>query len=176
MGYFSWLTSDTKESISVTSSSRSCRPVFLLQPNDEGAILEEAYEGYGEFGGVDAYIWLATKNLPAKTLKGLSLDETRDLGVGLAHGQYLHDRKTGKNLIVFHDYRLLRPGAEFFDGPYTKIPPGFDASVNDLTAQGRLVSVAFWCPTPLKFSFDPNAVYENLPAAETCPDQGVYYD
>jgi hypothetical protein len=29
---------------------------------------------------------------------------------------------------------------------------------------------------PLKFSFNPDAVYEDLPASESCPFQGYFYE
>lgn len=65
MGYFSWLTSDTQESIA-NNCTEQCRPVYLLQPGDLGNILESSYEGYGEFGGVDVFEWLARMNLSEK--------------------------------------------------------------------------------------------------------------
>lgn len=30
-------------------------------------------------------------------------------------------------------------------------------------------------PYPLKFSFDPGAIYEDLPEAKGCPAQGYFY-
>jgi len=66
MGFFSWKTTDTKESIgnasSVNDHSKKHGNVYLLQPN-ASAICEVSYDGYGVFGGVDAYLWLASKNL-----------------------------------------------------------------------------------------------------------------
>jgi len=66
MGFFSWKTADTKESIGNTSSTNSHSKkhgyIYLLQPNAP-AICEVSYEGYGVFAGVHAYCWLGSKNI-----------------------------------------------------------------------------------------------------------------
>jgi len=76
MGFFSWMTCDTNESISNQFSSRGAKTVYLLQPNGEPSIKEDNYEGYGDFGGVDAYVWLAEAN-------GLGNTAGRDQGIAL---------------------------------------------------------------------------------------------
>jgi hypothetical protein len=122
MGFFSWTTADTNESIPSVHSNRSTQTVYLLQPNGRPPIEEECYEGYGVFGGQDAYEWLARQNAEALgiDLSGLDFDDVRSVGI------------------------------EMF----------FDMDV----------------PVPLKFSFNPKAVYEDLPASESCPNQGFFYD
>jgi len=49
-----------------------------------------------------------------------------------------------------------------------------------LVESGRLakrdISEVVTIPYPLKFSFDPDAKYEDLPAAKNCPDQGFFYE
>lgn len=65
MGYFSWVTSDTKKSISNCDSLRPTFPVYLLCP-DGTKILETNYQGYGVFGGQDVYALLAKWNVPEK--------------------------------------------------------------------------------------------------------------
>lgn len=82
MGFFSWLTSDTEESITNTFSNRGAKTVYLYTPN--GKVIEETdYEGYGEFGGKDAYVLLAEWNLPESELVGLTFDEKRSKGIRL---------------------------------------------------------------------------------------------
>ncbi len=111
MGFFSWKTADTGESIANSHSPRcKQRAVFLLQPDGEPPVEESWYAGYGMFGEVDAYEWLAERN-----------------GGG--------DRGVGIDLFFRED-----PDA-----------------------------------VPLKFSFDPKAVYEDLPASESCEFQGYFY-
>ena len=65
MGYFSWITSDTKRSICNRASDRETFDVYFLCP-DGSKIKEEDYAGYGEFGGKDAYALLARWNAPEK--------------------------------------------------------------------------------------------------------------
>ena len=79
MGFFSWKTCDTKRPINnIYSDKPHKRPVYLLQPNSEPPIEESAYEGYGEFGGIDAYAWLARMNLGSDgeddKIRGLGID------------------------------------------------------------------------------------------------------
>ncbi|MGI2115650.1 hypothetical protein ACRWQL_00530 (plasmid) [Shewanella sp. HL-SH4] len=66
MGFFSFKTSDTNESIAIihTRHPNAGRTVYLLQPDGGRPIAEAAYNGYGDFGNVDAYAWLAKFNSP----------------------------------------------------------------------------------------------------------------
>lgn len=83
MGFFSWLTSDTHESISNSFSSRGALPVYLVTPDNEH-IFEPEYEGYGVFGGFDAYALLAKWNAPE--LCTGDTDHDRGIGIQLAFG------------------------------------------------------------------------------------------
>ena len=78
MGYFSWLTADTKDSVANNDSvhPNAHRTPYLLQPNGEPAIGGEEYEGYGVFDGIDAYEWLARMNQAGKD---------RDAGIDLEY-------------------------------------------------------------------------------------------
>jgi len=127
MGMFSWLTSDTGESIRV----EEVRNVYLLQPGGEAPIKEECYNGYGDFGEIDAYVWLAIHNLPQDEVDAVLKYEpgTPEYAQGL-------DRMRAAGIELDFDER---------DEPLR---------------------------FPLKFSFNPDAVYEDLPASEPCPNQG----
>jgi hypothetical protein len=117
MGFFSWKTSDTKETIWNIYTGKS-KPVYLLMPEGRPNIGEPAYDGYGRFGGKDAYALLAEEN-------GLTCedeDETRHKGIRLSFNK--------------EEY----PKAKFH----------------------------------LKFSFDKNAKYEDVPPAEVDPHQGYF--
>jgi hypothetical protein len=194
MGYFSWLTADTNESISVLGADdpqHPTRPVWLLQPDGLPPILEESYEGYGDFGHVDAYAWLGMMNLPSHltmedgdpsdedsgSKRIVTTDELRTIGVTLNTGSYCEDPSTGRRMAIFHEgAALIDPTIEHLAIRWCDPVPGYEgASANELMAQGRLVTRTFETKRPLKFSFDRNAVYENLPASEICPHQGAYY-
>jgi len=77
MGFFSYLTADTKESIPSSYSVRQTFPVYVLSPHGEN-IYEPAYEGYGVFGGVDVFVHLLKTNFP-DVVKGKSEEEIRRL-------------------------------------------------------------------------------------------------
>lgn len=181
MGFFSWKTADTNESIGNIYSDRPSPTVYLLQPNGKPPIREDAYEGYGVFAGIDAHEWLAETN--AKSFgydaSKLTKEEFRLIGIGLAVGSVCQDTETGEFWHIFSDYRTLVPGhyvAKRFDEPIPKLGD----SANNLLKSGRLVSRdisdVVEVPYPLKFSFDKNAVYEDLPASECCPYQGYFYE
>jgi len=90
MGYFSWKASDTKVSIGNRDSISGSSPCYLLTPSGEKHF-EDDYEGYGVFGGVDAYALLAEMNVPED-----------------CNGDADHDRQIGINL-AFGDKKLLFP-------------------------------------------------------------------
>ena len=89
MGFFSWKTSDTEESISNVYSERGTFPVYVLFP--DGTVLKETdYEGYGVFGGRDIYALLAQWNsIEIFDEEGnlLSDEELRFVGIKLAFGE-----------------------------------------------------------------------------------------
>lgn len=80
MGFFSWKTSDTKESISNKYSDKGALPVYLLCP-DGTKLFENNYEGYGVFAGQDAYALLARWNVPDKCTGDVEHD--RNIGIYL---------------------------------------------------------------------------------------------
>ena len=73
MGFFSWKTQDTDKSIANNCSSRDTFCVIMTD-NKGNRWVENDYEGYGEFGGMDYYELLAKMN-------GLN---DRDEGISLA--------------------------------------------------------------------------------------------
>lgn len=87
MGFFSWKTSDTHESISNKYSNRGALSVYLYCP-DGNKLYETDYEGYGKFGGHDAYALLAQWNIPEKCLG----DEEKDRKLGIQIAFYEKDK------------------------------------------------------------------------------------
>ena len=81
MGFFSWNTADTNESIANIHSGHpnADRTVYLLQPDGKAPIEETAYNGYGVFGDVDAYAWLAEIN--GLGTPGSSIEARREKGI-----------------------------------------------------------------------------------------------
>ena len=73
MGFFSWMTCDTGESIPSHYSDRDTFPVAMITP-DGRAFREASYEGYGVFGEKDFYELLAELN---------GLEQDRGAGIGI---------------------------------------------------------------------------------------------
>lgn len=188
MGFFSWLTADTNQSIPVAFSGRHKGPAFLLQPG-KPAIREDAYDGNGQFGDTSAYVWLAKANLDDDQISRVTAASNGNkrvdeemlymTGVHLQHGRIFRHRDTGVWFSVFH------AAPDIYDFPITHLQGTYNTPhevlgnlhANDAIAQGVLIAEQpFEVKFPLKFSFDPDAVYEDLPASEVCPHQGCYYD
>jgi hypothetical protein len=178
MGFFSWLTSDTEESIANVHTGQ-CRPVYLLQPEGQPPICEPAYEGYGKFGGVDAYEWVARENAPSDVLATLDRDQVRSIGHLMANGTILRDTHTGALWSIHvHVPGGLGVKVNNFQHSWMTVIPELGMTPNELRESGRFVSARLRdhinIKYPLKFSFDKNAVYEDLPAAKNCPHQGYF--
>lgn len=126
MGFFSFLTADTNESIANVQSGHpnSKRPVYMLQPNGQEPICCCQYQGYTVFGGVDAFAWLAKMNIDTADSLDLYEDSDELRGWGIA--------------LRYHTPNKIK--------------------------------------YPLKFSFDKNAVYEDLPESKSCPHQGFFFE
>lgn len=181
MGFFSWNTADKEESIAnVYSEKFNGRPVYMLQPNGLPPIEEKGYEGYGEFGGVNAYLWFYESNKESLSAKdeGLSEGEKISLGISMECGWVCVNVKTRAVWHVFHDARKLLDG-EFFDGGFDAVIPAFNSSMNELVKSGEFLRVQISdflkIRHPLKFSYNREAVYEDLPSSKTCEYQGFFY-
>jgi hypothetical protein len=74
MGQFSWIKSDDNQPIYSDEGHQST--VYMLSP-DGNHFREDAYEGYGVFGGKDAYVFWMEQNLPEECV-GKTSDEIRD--------------------------------------------------------------------------------------------------
>jgi len=179
MGFFSWMTSDTEESIANIHTGH-CRPVYLLQPGGQEPICEPAYDGFGVFGGVDAYVWLAKANLPADLEERIGDDQAlRALGFTMADGTVCRDTQTGEIWSI--RYSLPEELGIFFKNfphSWMTVIPEIGLSPSELCENGRfervklreLLEIKF----PLKFSFDKDAVYEDVSPAKNCPHQGYF--
>ena len=173
MGFFSFKTADTQESIANEYSGKEVKPVYLLQPNGLPAIKEPCYSGYGVFGGVDCYEWLAKINFG----EGAS----RSLAISADCGHYFEDDKAyyacGMHLTE-QELRSVVPDKAkpvvIFDRYDTIINNG--KSANDYREKGLWERREIGIKYPLKFSFDANARYEDLDASERCEFQGYFYD
>ena len=84
MGFFSWKTMDTDESIANQYSNRKTFRVQMLD-NKGNVWTEDNYEGYGRFGGKDFYELLAEMNGFTSDKTGDEYtDEARGFGINVA--------------------------------------------------------------------------------------------
>ena len=72
MGFFSWKTQDTNESICNVYSTRTPFTVFM-KDNQGNVWIEPEYQGYGEFGGKEYYELLAEMNGLRHDSQGIEL-------------------------------------------------------------------------------------------------------
>jgi len=174
MGFFSWQTADTKQSIMNECTGKE-RTVYLLQPNGQKPIREDSYDGYGHFGGVDAYEWLAEQNLPKEKIAKLKKEGGDALRV------YAIERLAEFSRI----WVWKKTGQTFFRDELLDLKNGINWAVpqerfggktaNEMRDSGELIEKPAPKPKfPLKFSFKEHAVYEQLPASEDCPKQGYF--
>jgi hypothetical protein len=78
MGFFSFMTADTNRSINNCYSGKGVFPVYVIQPKGLPVILEESYDGYGDFGSRDIFALILAWNAPQLVVGNDSVD--RDLG------------------------------------------------------------------------------------------------
>ena len=184
MGVYSWLTSDTEESVLHIPSGCPQATHYLLQPGKLPHIVAELYDGYGNFGyaAINAHRWLAEINAPALglDLSDLSDEELHSIGVTLAMGDVMIHAETGDLYWIWVHKIFESLGGTLLPGNYATQQLGLGGSVNDLLERGELIArpVAehFSLPYPIKISRSPEAVYEDLPAAKHCPNQGYPED
>ena len=73
MGFFSWHASDTNQVIWNRHSAHGRTSTVFLIDNRGNSWREDAYDGYGEFGGKDFYELLAEMNGQHSRSDGISL-------------------------------------------------------------------------------------------------------
>ena len=84
MGFFSWNTMDTDNSIANEHSNRKTFRVQMMD-NKGNVFTEDNYDGYGRFGGKDFYELLAEMNGFESDKTGDEYtDEARGFGINLA--------------------------------------------------------------------------------------------
>ena len=183
MGFFSWLTADTGEPIR-NAHTGECRTVYMLRPGRRH-VEESAYEGYGVFGGIDAYEFLAEMN----GYGNIRRSGRRTLGIAIENGSVYVDSKDHSvwvfNMDGLADLLGIKGFVDERGGPfgtYGDPQPAYGGRTPN-----ELIELRRWRPVPvrevlrlgddykpLKFSFDPKARYAKLPGSEVDPDQGYF--
>lgn len=187
MGFFSWETCDTNESV-MNSSTDQCKTVYFLLPDGKPALKEAEYDGYGVFADTDAYLWLIEVNAAhlGIDLSGIATELRRNMGISLAMGMVCKDTQTGNIWSFNHQAeanKALFGGhakectVNVFETWSTPIE-SFSASALELIDSGRFERVfvheLLELRYPIKVSFSPSASYHAHPASNECPNQGYF--
>ena len=179
MGFFSWKTSDTQESIANSYSSRPTFTVHMIT-EDGQVFTEECYDGYGEFGGKDIYELIAEMN-------GLKREdgEMRSQAISLLFethivspdGKRRYKAGSAKDSDFFHWETPLKseggktPNQLVKEGWKQEYPYGYGnfeiAAKNGL----KLPKLVEELPDKKNWKKD----WDALPYPENCEDQGYFY-
>lgn len=93
MGFFSFITQNTDESIANVHSSEMTIPVYLID-NKGNRYFESEYQGYGEFGGKDIFELIAEMNGKKTRDEGIKIyynEETYNTPLLLELTQYMEE-------------------------------------------------------------------------------------
>lgn len=174
MGFFSWNTCDTDEAIMNVHTGEH-KTTYMLSP-DGTTFKEDAYEGYGEFGGKDAYEHLVDINDVMPDITG---EEKRDVGIDIEMGTVYFVLESGEFFRSANDctygYGWIQKVSGGLYVPQailsgkTMIEASADGDVIKLPMRQFLIRGEY---SPLKFSFDSQCEYVNNPASENEPGQG----
>lgn len=181
MGFFSWKTADTRSTIwnrhAYEQGGPRHRTVYMLSPDGAAPIEEPAYEGYGVFGGVDAFAHLARMNLPAERQAGMDEDMLRTIGCAYENGYYELVADGSKHQFCYEGAELIDPDVTYHGVTYDRpIEALGGRTPNDMIADGTMVEREFAIAYPLKFSFRSVARYEDWKASQVCDTQGFFRD
>ena len=171
MGFFSFKTSDTKQSIPNIHSGRSTFTVHMIT-EDGRVFTENEYDGYGRFGGKDIYELIAELN----NLPGKNIDEKRSAAIDLLYETHIikgdcsykqgtdfshwemplpsEGGKTPKQLTKDEGWKIFYPNGY---GDFNK------AAQNGIKL-----------PKLVRLESSLGKFYE-FPYPEDCPDQGFFY-
>jgi hypothetical protein len=124
---FSWLTGDTRKSITNSSAPEGALTVYMILPDDTH-LKEDDYEGYGVFGGRDFFglVWqLNSKERPKTASKKLAPDlraekqaeldrefDQKHRGAGIDLAWSYEDDEIGGGSVIFPKFaEVLLPWA-----------------------------------------------------------------
>lgn len=176
MGFFSWKTADTDEAILNTHTGEN-KTVYMLSPDGE-VYKEEEYDGYGVFGGKDAYVHLCEIN-NIKREENWNDDDYRCAGIDLEIGTFYVNMNTGDLMRFKHDQRYFDWVKELDEGWYCPQDLLEGMSMRDAVRDEVVIRVPvrhFLLKgskyKPLKFSFCRYANYDSLPESKIDPCQG----
>jgi hypothetical protein len=168
MGNFTWFTATKEKQKGKKIKYGIKKNIYLLQPNGLEPIVEECYEGYGVFGGIDVFEWLADFNIKKEYIelaKEIGINK-RNLGIFLDDYYYM-DQKGNKfayglkglfkDMNYFDHYEVIIENKTINELIASKV--WIPKSYSELLCESKIISF------PLKFSYNKNDIYEELGAS-----------
>tara|TARA_R110001583_G_scaffold52147_7_gene162204 strand:- start:1338 stop:1943 length:606 start_codon:yes stop_codon:yes gene_type:complete len=198
MGFFSFKTCDDDESIPssyVGTHKNKLKKVYLLQPDGEKPVEEANYEGYGVFGGVDVYEWLARQNI-SDIPEDADIEEVRLMGIYLdslelfAKGNvvafmkkpdFFVDLIKRKFTEKYNDQAYTFVLVDDYSSPIVELDGlnlnELDNASRKQNADVKLIDIKEFIhiTRPIKLSFDKNANYAMHRESQSCEYQGYFY-
>lgn len=174
MGFFSFITSDSNESIPNIHSGRKTFPVYMATPGPNRKVFEEKeYDGYGVFGGKDIYVLIAELNNLCpngthedKRMEAIALiyktvitDGTTKFIKGIDFTRWdqpLGDTKRTANELVYED-------------GWSMIHPNGYGDFNEAARQGYIMPKLFEDRASINY-------WDEFPYPTSCSYQGYFYE
>lgn len=177
MGFTSWKTSDTNESISNAYSIRGALVVHMIT-EDGQVFTEEDYQGYADFGGKNVHVLIGELNgIKARSEEALRLKVIEMLyRTILSNGERFYEAQ-GKDFFSW-ETPLKQEGGKTPNQlvktkGWKKLHPYGYGNFKIAAANG-LKMPKFVEELPSKK--DWKKVWDSLPYPEVCKDQGYFYE
>ncbi|MUJ20327.1 hypothetical protein [Aliivibrio fischeri] len=184
MGFMSWETADTHQSIPNMHASHenANKAFYLLLPNNTSRKVSY-YNGYGQMLGRSAYCFVMEFNFTAEQLSIMDDDDERleMMGMMLLTGEYFETNEGvkyvyGENCTDLN--ALLGENMISVDYGWEKITiNGVSTNMEGHEELGNVKSkkLSSFIKFHLKFSYSPDALYSELKASKICTKQGFFY-
>ena len=154
----SWRTSDTREVIWNRLTGHH-KTVYMLTPTGE-CFKEDNYDGFGNFGETDAFLWLAKMNMPEYCTGEDRIDALLGEAImPLCGTGFMKDEETGQvySKKFYHFFKDVKKAERRMSLPEV-----------DYLKDWRGAGIRF----PLKFSHNKNEEYSLLSSSEYAENRG----
>jgi len=174
MGFFSFITSDSNESIPNIHSGKKTFPVYMATPGPDRQVFEEKeYDGYGEFGGKDIYVLIAELN---NLCPNGTQEDKRMEGIALVYKTIITNGTVsytkGKDFTNWDrpiaDINRSANQLVHEDGWSIIYPNGY-GDFNVAAKQGLKMPKIFEDKASINY-------WDEFPYPASCPHQGYFYD
>jgi hypothetical protein len=176
MGFFSFTTSDTEESIPAFSEKTR----FIVTPTETIKVVY--YDGYGRFHTDSGKVVEVLELLARLNFPNVEMDEeeARMIGIQLRLGSYYMDPHLNKFACRIHMKDFVEkfdPSINLFDSYDSTITiNGVESTVNEHIQVKRLTKIGIKSEIKLKIAEGERFAYAELEEAGDCQYQGYFYE